>query len=1157
MPRSRWRHRRSSPPHTRTPLRPRLEALEDRLLLSSEPMLLKDLNLAPQSGLAFNDLARDSLTIGGVCYFAGSDSLHGSQLWRSDGTTAGIYLVKVINIDSDANPRFFTNINGTLFFQAVDTQHGSELWKSDGTEAGTVLVKDIIPGPDSSLTSQTNIFTPLGGRLFFPALASPNSFPLPWGSDGTAAGTVPLANVAWLGDTAVLGSRVYFTAGDGSSGGQLWATDCTPQGTQLVKDTTPGDRSSSVSDLRSAGNFLLFIVSSATNGYHSQLWRSDGTAAGTFLLPNFPANATPVILATGDSIAYIRASDPATGADALWKSDGTVAGTVVVTDRRFDPFNGQVVGALVYLVDASDTLSRSDGTAAGTFSLGAKSPFYRDTVGATAYFMSDDGVHGREMWETGGTVAGTRLLKDINPTGSALPEGAVFDNETTHVGGTLYFRADDGVHGYELWKSDGTDAGTVLVKDINPGSAGSDPRFLQPVNGSLLFAAFEPVHGTELWKTDGTEAGTVFVQDINTGTWGSYPHHFTAVGSTVYFETMNTIPTADDFQATEGIYRTDGTTAGTVQLAVFPLLPPPPPIDPQAPYYRPPPEILAVNGTVFFSAEDGIHGAGLWKTDGTPAGTVLVKAFGDGNYELVRNLANANGTLLFTVGYQDNFGDHAVQLWRSDGNAAGTVPLNSLTVYGTPNWPSLVQGGNLVYFAADDGVHGQRLWRSDGSDAGTFMIPASASVIASYPWLLAVNNGTVYFIGDDGVHGRELWKTDGTPAGTALVADLSPGAGSTDFTELKALNGSVFVSANVNGQRGVWKTDGTPAGTVLLEASSTDARYLTEVGNLVYFAVGNMLWRTDGTPAGTSPVIAIAPAQFPADFPLVGLTNAAGTLYFSANDGVHGDELWQSDGTTTGSTMVADLFPAGWSSNPDSLTAVGNTLYFGADDGLHGTEPWTLQVPYSPSQRLVLRLYEDLLHREADAAGLGGWTAQLDHGVPTMEVTLAIESSTEYRTRAVDGLYQALLDRHADSAGLAAGLNYLAAGGTLEQIRNSILSSAEYFNGHGQGTTEGFLRAMYQDLLGRGIDPVGLQNWQALMAAGMPRSTVVTSIAASGESLHHQVDQAYVQMLHRNADPEGEDAWADYLAAGHDNDDLLAALSSSQEYFLSAQEQPR
>ena len=105
--------------------------------------------------------------------------------------------------------------------------------------------------------------------------------------------------------------------------------------------------------------------------------------------------------------------------------------------------------------------------------------------------------------------------------------------------------------------------------------------------------------------------------------------------------------------------------------------------------------------------------------------------------------------------------------------------------------------------------------------------------------------------------------------------------------------------------------------------------------------------------------------------------------------------------------------------------------------------------------------------------------------------------------------------------------------------------------------TEGFLRALYQDLLGRGIDPVGLQNWQALMAGGMSRATVVTSIAASGESLRHEVDQAYAQTLHRSADPGGETGWADYLGAGHDNDDLLAALASSQEYFLSAQAQPR
>ena len=80
-------------------------------------------------------------------------------------------------------------------------------------------------------------------------------------------------------------------------------------------------------------------------------------------------------------------------------------------------------------------------------------------------------------------------------------------NSLTNVNGTLFFQGDDGVHGYELWKSDGTEAGTVMVKDIYEGSQGSSPGLMTDVGGTMFFAADDGIHGTELWKSDGTEAG--------------------------------------------------------------------------------------------------------------------------------------------------------------------------------------------------------------------------------------------------------------------------------------------------------------------------------------------------------------------------------------------------------------------------------------------------------------------------------------------------------------------------------------------------------------------------------------------------------------------------------------------------------------------------
>src|SRR5215211_4912394 len=111
-------------------------------------------------------------------------------------------------------------------------------------------------------------------------------------------------------------------------------------------------------------------------------------------------------------------------------------------------------------------------------------------VGGTLYFRANDGRHGNEIWRSDGTKAGTVMVKDIwrGLDRSVYPEGL------TDVEGTLYFNADDGTHGYELWRSDGTEAETVMVKDIWPGSDQADPHGLRDVGGTLYFSADDGIH---------------------------------------------------------------------------------------------------------------------------------------------------------------------------------------------------------------------------------------------------------------------------------------------------------------------------------------------------------------------------------------------------------------------------------------------------------------------------------------------------------------------------------------------------------------------------------------------------------------------------------------------------------------------------------------
>jgi uncharacterized repeat protein (TIGR01451 family) len=209
------------------------------------------------------------------------------------------------------------------------------------------------------------------------------------------------------------------------------------------------------------------------------------------------------------------------------------------------------------------------------------------------------------------------------------------------VNGTLFFNARDGSSGHELWKSDGTAAGTVLVKDINPGSGGSDPRNLTAVNGMLFFRADDDSSGYELWKSDGTAAGTVMVKDIN-------PRYLTVMNGTLFF-------TADDGGSGRELWKSDGTEAGTVR--VKDINPGSDPSDPVG--------LIAVNDVLFFSADDGSNGRELWKSYGTEAGTVLVKDIcpgGGSAFEYNSYLTVMNGTLFFSA----NDGTVGAELWALD-----------------------------------------------------------------------------------------------------------------------------------------------------------------------------------------------------------------------------------------------------------------------------------------------------------------------------------------------------------------------------------------------------------------------------------------------------------------------------------------------------------
>ncbi len=151
-------------------------------------------------------------------------------------------------------------------------------------------------------------------------------------------------------------------------------------------------------------------------------------------------------------------------------------------------------------------------------------------------------MHGRELWRSDGTAAGAVLLADIVAGSTSSRVGGL-----TRAGDFVFFKADDGVHGAELWRTDGTAAGTVLVDDIEPGSVGSNPTDILAAGSStqVVFAAHDRAAGDEVWTSDGTAAGTVRLSDLEAGPLDSTPRRFTRGGGQVFF-VATTRPTGQE-----------------------------------------------------------------------------------------------------------------------------------------------------------------------------------------------------------------------------------------------------------------------------------------------------------------------------------------------------------------------------------------------------------------------------------------------------------------------------------------------------------------------------------------------------------------------------------------------------------------------------------
>ncbi len=648
--------------------------LGDRLLIfTANGLWTSDGTSANTTFVAPLGTPRGTVRIGSTVYFTAT-STAGRELWKTDGTAAGTQLFADIAPGSANGLSSFSMllpIGSTLYFTAAADATGSDLWKSDGTVAGTQFVATLSASGSLQAFGDTNLL--LGGVFTFVTNGAI------WRTDSTMAGTFLLDQVSstttnpraafgrafyirnngaarelWSTDgttktfvrsfaaavaLTTAGGKLFFSADDAAHGSEPWISeDGTAATTHLLANINPDAAASSFPGSVTAVNNL--VVFSAVDGVTSgDVFRSDGTGAGTFRLTTFSDTfpQSPIIGWNGQ--AWFRHNQA-----ELWRTDGTIAGTTMLKD--FEPeFSSSGLtdffpGSRHLFFSGGGSVWRTNGTLVGTSIVGAELPLSLKPTRALAYtelagrvyFAGETGSR-NGIWRTDGDSGTTQRIYSSQAEIGNLAAAA----------GALFFTTWTEANGTELWRSDGTFGSESLVLDIVSGPASGLSSFIQATPGGryLYFVADDGTHGVELWRTDGTAAGTIPLKDIADGSTSSEPQNLVAVGSLLYF-------TANDGTHGEELWRTDGTPEGTVMVAD--LLPGSGSSSPEA--------LTFANGVLWFRADDGTSGTELWRLDGgTP---MLVADIVPGSGSSTPEEIVESGTQLFFRANTPAFG---TELW--------------------------------------------------------------------------------------------------------------------------------------------------------------------------------------------------------------------------------------------------------------------------------------------------------------------------------------------------------------------------------------------------------------------------------------------------------------------------------------------------------------
>lgn len=718
--------------------------------------LVKDINQVPSGSMPITALIRSFESINNKTIFLVQNNRPEFNLISIDSTNHTTTTLLKLNYSNQGNVKF-VKFNGFIYFFVNQVNSNRELWRTNGTAAGTVKVKD-----NFGYTSEIIV---LGGQMYFLDMFSI------WESDGTTQGTISLSNInnIFIDNSGVnlvgfnnniifrtTGNNTYLSKIDlqslvvtpiaenswniGSSiptissyidaDTALYLINKRYESAYLLKiksnnfQTTIIDTLNNYAkDLYKINNHIIFTTNNKllsispnsaiqksivlrdtlsllpyynrfssfstilnnkfyfiASGLHSgyKLWKTDGTVKGTIVVKDLPT--LPTVIFTLDNHLYFKLY----GQNKLWKSDGTAQNTIISVDlpvakldslvgfeKQFWVSNHKAFfwgdtpqyGAEPYFTDGNTTAELVKDVNLGNNSSHPLSTSLK--INGVLYFIPYNGIRYNELWKTDGTAEGTVLIKEIPQfiTSSIY----TYISNMTEMNGILYFITNDGYIKNQLWRSDGTTEGTYMVKDINFSYVvSSTPSNIAVLNGFLYFSAYDGTSNSDIWKSDGTTVGTIkFKQSAS---------NIFATKNRLYFSSFGK-------RGQQVVWTSDGTIDETHPLRD---------LDFNITGLR------VFNPICFTNIDDKVYffssyqtstysfiNEALFVSDGTENGTQIVKSFGRTQGADSLGLTTSNSLFLTAANKQLFFHVRSLKvgslssieyyLWKSDGTLAGTT----------------------------------------------------------------------------------------------------------------------------------------------------------------------------------------------------------------------------------------------------------------------------------------------------------------------------------------------------------------------------------------------------------------------------------------------------------------------------------------------------